>query len=143
MLGGEEGPVAAVRLAPLVEGAGDVDPVSGLAFGGGQGGGIDAAGVFDGLACVAEQVADRDLVEEYLAGAEDGAAEQGVLSELPGGGFCLGDEGVGGVPVALFCRGVGGGGVQVALPESRSITSVVRSAVSCWAAVTATSVARA
>ncbi|MGW5445332.1 hypothetical protein [Streptomyces asiaticus] len=57
LLGGQECVVAAVGFAPLVEGAGDVDPVAGAAFGGGQGVGVDVPGVVDGLACVAEEVA--------------------------------------------------------------------------------------
>lgn len=81
--GGQEGPVAAVGLAPLVEGAGHVDPVPGPSFGGGQGGGVDAAGELDGLARVAEQVADGDPVEEDLTGAEDTAAELRVAAEPP------------------------------------------------------------
>jgi hypothetical protein len=52
----------------LIEGAGDVQPVSGLAFCRGQGGGIDAARVLDGLARVTEKVADRDLAALPLAG---------------------------------------------------------------------------
>ncbi|MCW2874998.1 hypothetical protein [Actinacidiphila oryziradicis] len=55
-------------------------------------GDVDAAGVLDGLAGVAEQVADGDLVEEDLAGAEDGAVQGAVAAELGGGAFRLGNQ---------------------------------------------------
>ncbi|MGW7600501.1 hypothetical protein [Streptomyces antimycoticus] len=116
-LGGQERLISAVvGLAPLIEGAGDVDPVPGLALGGGQADDVDPAGVLNGLAGIAEQVADGDPMEENLARAEDGAVQGGIPAELVRSGFRFVDQGVGRVPVALLGGGVGGCGVQVALP---------------------------
>src|SRR5689334_10744970 len=72
LFGSQQSAIAAIGLASLVEGAGNIDPVAGLAFGGGQGSRVDAAGVLDGLPGIAEQIADRDLMQEDLAGTEGG-----------------------------------------------------------------------
>jgi hypothetical protein len=47
--------------------------------------------VLDGLPGIAEQVTDRDLMKEDLAGPEDRSAQQFVVTELTGRGLRLGE----------------------------------------------------
>lgn len=111
--GSQQRAVAAVWLAHLAEGAGDVDPVPGAAFGR-QVAGVDVAGVFDGLPGVSEEVVDGDAVQQDLGGAGDAAEEDLVGRELAGdlpGGV---DQVLGGVAVSLLRGGVGGSGQETA-----------------------------
>src|SRR5262249_1787858 len=83
--GGGECCVTLFGAAPLVVGAGDIDPVAALAFGSGDGSWADGGGVLDGPAVVAEDLGDADVVESDVGGAEGGVPVVGVVAEFHGG----------------------------------------------------------
>src|SRR5450756_658348 len=114
-LGCEQGPVASLRLSPLVPGTGDVDPVAALPLGRGDVSCADGARVVDGGPAVAEYLGDADLVEREPCLAERGLPAAVGAAEPCGGGGGLGHVLPGGVPVSRRGGGVGGDGEQVAV----------------------------
>ena len=105
LLGGAQGEVGLLVLAPLEERAGGVDQETGFALGDGDRTQVDAPGNVDGGSGVPESHGDVDPVHFGVGEAEGGPAQVAVYPEPLPGGVGFGKQLVGGAAVAVLGGG--------------------------------------